>query len=144
MAYSEETYVRKEAGGIDSTVDLPSAEVIQKIAAADKEIDDATGKTEGWDGTEYDYPRVQEISKILAAASCRLRFEPEKAVAQREYGLMLLEQLITEGGEADIVVDKGDFLTFPKNPTARWFGGRYEQTGIPEVTVDPDSIYEQS
>jgi len=148
--YSTEADVRKEAGGIDSTVDLPSHEVVSKIAAADREIDDATdhdglnGNPDGWNGTEPDFSRVAEISKILAAASSRLRFEPEKSQAQRDYGLMLLQELSSEMGDSGLVAQTNEKQTFPSNPNKPWYGGRYVLTGIPEVTVDPDSIYEQS
>ena len=142
--YSVEADVRKEAGGLYNTTDLPSQEVIDKIEAADREIDDITNREEtGWLGTEYQFPRVQEISKILAAASSRARFDPDKAALQRAYGLMLLEKLAGEMGEAGVVIEQAEPQTFPKNPNAPWSRGRYSTTGIGEVTVDPDDIYEQ-
>jgi hypothetical protein len=146
LAYSVKADVRLEAGRIDSITDLTNDDIDRKIAAVDKLIDDKTGTS--WSGLEIDYPRVREISTILAAAMCRLRFEPDKAQAQWDAGIALLIDLAGEEGDTgigatDMIVDKGEFGTFPKNPNAPWSRGRMSTTGIGEVTVDPDSIYEQ-
>lgn len=143
--YSVIADVRKEAGGIYSTLDLPDAEVTAKINAVDRDIDDATDHEEtGWSNTEKQFPKIQEISKILSAASCRLRFEPEKAAAQRDFGLMMLQEVISEAGDAGLVAQTNEKQTFPSNPSAKWYGGRYVLTGLSEVAIDPDSIYEDN
>jgi hypothetical protein len=145
MPYSIKADVRLEAGKITSTVDLTDSDIDRKIAAVDKLIDDKSDKPLGWNGTETDYPRVQEISTILAAALCRMRFDPEKAQGQWDSGIALLIDLVGEGGDAgatSMVVDKGEFGTFPKNPNALWSRGRMGNQGISPQNIDPDWIYE--
>jgi hypothetical protein len=127
--YSTIADVRLEAGNIQSIVDLPDDDVERKIDSVDKLIDDKTGTS--WAGNEYDYPRVKEISTILAASMCRLRFDPMKAQEQWEAGIALLIDLAGEEGDSgSLVVEKGEFGTFPKNPNAPWSRGRMSTLGI--------------
>lgn len=140
--YSETADVRERAHNI-LAVDFPDAEIQIYQKAFKQLIDLKTHST--WDSTDPEYPLIQMIEEILAAAQVKLHYDPEgmgaEAEANTKFATDLLQGVIDEStsldiDEAALEISRTEFQTYPKNPSVRIPRGRLTQVGYNPATYN--------
>ena len=138
--YSETADVRERAHNI-LAVDFPDSEIQIYQKAFKQLIDLKTHST--WESTDPEYPLIQLIEEILAAAEVKKHYDPEgmgaEAEANSKFAMDMLQGVIDEStsldtDEAALEISRTEFQTYPKNLDVRIPRGRLTRVGFNPAT----------